>query len=74
MAYNKEHYRKQGAALFNAGLVIFFGAPRGWQHAARIKGYNKARDEWRSAHPQADEWDAMRKKNRAFCQSGIKKG
>lgn len=71
MAKNKAHFEKQGRALHAAGLLIFFGAPRSWQHAAIIRGYKQAQKEWREAHPMESEWDAAAARNAAFCQKGL---
>jgi hypothetical protein len=73
---NKAHYAAQGQARYEAGVIVLFGAHRGWQHAAQIEGYNKARDAWKAKNPGADELEAARERNRKFCEAGLayKKG
>ena len=65
------YYRGIGRAAYEAGIVVMHGAPRSWQHAARIAGYKAARAQWQGANPGADEWAAMAEKNRAFCASAL---
>ena len=72
MRKDQAFYEAIGRSLFNAGLVIFFAAPRSWQSAARQKGYKSAQKEWRDAHPNDDEWSAAKARNEAFCKKGLK--
>ena len=70
-AKNKAYYAAQGQAIYESGIIVTFGAPRGWQHAAQIAGYNKTRDAWKAKNPEGDEWDAARERNRKFCEAGL---
>lgn len=71
MSRNAAHYQAIGRGYYEAGIVVIYGAPRSWQHAARIAGYKNARAQWQAANPGADELAAMREKNRAFCARAL---
>ena len=57
----KADYAARGARAYEIGVIYFaITAPRGWQQSAEREGYTKARDAWRAANPDVDEWDAAR--------------
>lgn len=71
---NRETYKQNGRDAYARGRVILPGnvSPRFWQRRAFLEGYTEARDAWCKANPGADEWDAARQRNAAWCKAMIK--
>lgn len=69
--YNKTHYRQKGIRQYEAGIVRIFAGAKDWRQKAFQDGYKEAREAWKAGNPDADEWEAMRARNEAFCKRAL---